>query len=276
LNLKPIIILGTPRSGTTYLGNLLKNHSELFYAEEYRFTWLYGNEGLSDMLRPIHVTNKNKAYIRKRFQDMVVASKKTRLLEKTPSNSLRPFFVKEIFPEAKFIYIQRDPLECILSIQDLWKRKADGITTVSKSNIYRRFKDLNLNQFRYLIPEMIKRVSPKFHSGRINNLWGPRIPGMSKILNNLGLLETCCIQWRFCTDELNYFYKSMPKDNILHCNLEELDARKIEQILDFCDLGHEGILDTFNKTFVKNPSGVRSKTLNDSEMKLINRWINHQ
>ena len=36
------------------------------------------------------------------------------------------------------LFIYRDPSECILSIRDLWLKKADGLSNVTKHNYYRK------------------------------------------------------------------------------------------------------------------------------------------
>lgn len=271
-NSTPIIILGSPRSGTTFLGNLLKEHSTLFYAEEYRFTWLYQNEKYADMLRPRHASSKVKKYIRNKFFSLVGSNNKSRLLEKTPSNALRPFFVDEIFPNAKYLYITRDPSECILSIRDLWSSTATKITSVNKSIYIRRLNDIHISQYKYIVPEIITRIVPKAFSSS-ENLWGPRLPGFNKIVQNLGLFEACCMQWRFCHDELENFHKNGPRDRILKLKLENLNIQVIKDILKFCDLPEENLLDVFCENFTKNPSGLRMDSINDRDAKILQRWI---
>lgn len=268
----PIIILGSPRSGTTFLGNLLKNHTDLFYAEEYRFTWLYKNEKYADMLRPNHASDCVKKYIRNKFFDLVNSNNKCRLLEKTPSNALRPFFVNEIFPDAKYIYITRDPRECILSIKDLWSSTARDLSNVDKGIYVRRFKDMHISQYKYILPEIIKRVVPKALTNS-ENLWGPRLPGFEKIVRNLGLFEACCMQWRFCHDELENFYKNGPRERILKIKLEDLNITAINDILKFCNLSQENLIGTFQESYKKNPSGLRINCIGDNDMETMQRWI---
>lgn len=43
------------------------------------------------------------------------------LLEKTPKNSLRIPFLKQVFPDARFIFLWRDPRENISSIMEAWR-----------------------------------------------------------------------------------------------------------------------------------------------------------
>ncbi|MFL6195462.1 MAG: TIGR03032 family protein [Thermoanaerobaculia bacterium] len=44
-----------------------------------------------------------------------------RLLEKTPKNALRVPFLAEAFPDARFVYLYRNPREAISSIYEAWK-----------------------------------------------------------------------------------------------------------------------------------------------------------
>ncbi len=44
-----------------------------------------------------------------------------RLLEKTPKNSLRIAFLKQVFPDARFIFLWRDPRENLSSIMEAWR-----------------------------------------------------------------------------------------------------------------------------------------------------------
>ena len=43
-----------------------------------------------------------------------------RMLEKTPKNSLRIPFLAAVFPEARFIYLHRDPREVLASMMEAW------------------------------------------------------------------------------------------------------------------------------------------------------------
>jgi hypothetical protein len=46
-----------------------------------------------------------------------------RLLEKTPKNALRVPFLLEVFPDAQFIYLQRDPRANLSSMMQAWRAK---------------------------------------------------------------------------------------------------------------------------------------------------------
>jgi hypothetical protein len=44
-----------------------------------------------------------------------------RLLEKTPKNALRIPFMKQLFPDAQFVYLYRDPKPVLASMIDAWQ-----------------------------------------------------------------------------------------------------------------------------------------------------------
>ena len=124
---RPIIIVGAPRSGTTLLGNILRRHSALAYLVEPRLTWRYGNDRRSDALRPEHAGDKVRQHIRAAFAEAVRQADRDRLLEKTPSNSLRMGFVDRVLPGCQFVHIVRDGVESVLSIRGYWQQHARGI-----------------------------------------------------------------------------------------------------------------------------------------------------
>jgi hypothetical protein len=46
-----------------------------------------------------------------------------RLLEKTPKNALRVPFLLEVFPDAQFVFLQRDPRTNLSSMMEAWRGK---------------------------------------------------------------------------------------------------------------------------------------------------------
>ena len=49
---------------------------------------------------------------------------RVRMLEKTPKNSLRVPFLARVFPEARFIYLYRDPRQVLSSMIEAWTTRA--------------------------------------------------------------------------------------------------------------------------------------------------------
>jgi hypothetical protein len=105
---KYFFIIGSPRSGTSILGELLNSHPDINYIFEAIDIWEIAGHGenKSHRLTEIHATNDTSQKIRDWFKEHEQG--KPVLIEKNPRNSLRIPFVHSIFPDAKFIYIFRD------------------------------------------------------------------------------------------------------------------------------------------------------------------------
>jgi hypothetical protein len=58
------------------------------------------------------------------LSDFLVQNKQVRLLEKTPKNSLRISFLREVFPDARFVFLYREPRGNIASLIDGWNAEA--------------------------------------------------------------------------------------------------------------------------------------------------------
>ncbi len=116
----PIILIGTHRSGTTWLGDVFSRHPALAYFEEPRHVWTWGNAYTrDDVLTEHHARPRVKAHIRKTFDSFVRASAKDRLVEKTPSNTLRLRFIREVYPEARIVMVVRDGRSVLRSTDEI-------------------------------------------------------------------------------------------------------------------------------------------------------------
>ena len=70
--------------------DVLGVHGDVVHRNEPRLTWRYGNDGRSDWMRPEHATSAIREHIRREFAARVREGGGRRLVEKTPSNALRP------------------------------------------------------------------------------------------------------------------------------------------------------------------------------------------
>jgi LPS sulfotransferase NodH len=139
---KPVIIVAAPRSGSTLL------FEQLSKSEEF---WTIGSEshqvieGIaefnvtagqcdSNTLTGNDIKRDSIQVLRDEFHKNLKNSKgvmwgkekrnfKPRFLEKTPKNTLRIGMLNEVFPDALFIYLYRDPRENISSIIEAWRSK---------------------------------------------------------------------------------------------------------------------------------------------------------
>lgn len=139
---RPIFIVSAPRSGSTLLFEMLAANDAF---------WTLGGEGHGQVesIPGLSPRNRNlesnrltaadaKEDIRQQLLDNFATSLRTvdgtpyrgtaepapqaiRFLEKTPKNALRIPFFKAIFPDAKFIYLQREAKANISAIIEAWK-----------------------------------------------------------------------------------------------------------------------------------------------------------
>jgi hypothetical protein len=122
---EPIFIIGAPRSGTSLLYAIFRNSSQLaHWPGEAHEVWeadyhpalreWESNELVASDLAPTAAT-------RIRTQFFLTAGPRKRLVDKTPRNSLRVGFVEALFPDARFVFLQRDGRDNVNSLINAWR-----------------------------------------------------------------------------------------------------------------------------------------------------------
>ena len=104
----PIFILGMPRSGTTFLEQVLSSHSSIHGAGELNYLPKIIDNIKLDKLQNFDSIIKN---IRSEYYEKVLKlSNKKFIIDKLPMNFRWIGFIANAFPEAKIIHIQRNPM----------------------------------------------------------------------------------------------------------------------------------------------------------------------
>jgi hypothetical protein len=135
---RPVFIMAAPRSGSTLLFETLACTPQ-FSTVGGEAHWLVegfdhlspGAPGIDDnRLDGRHATPDVRVELERRLverlrdprgQPLPANAAALRVLEKTPKNALRiPFFAK-LFPDARFVFLWRDPRENLSSIIEAWK-----------------------------------------------------------------------------------------------------------------------------------------------------------
>lgn len=117
-------MVGSPRSGTTFLGECLEAVPELSYHYEPLLTqWLARERG-----RLGWSPARERAVYRGTYRWLLRAHGEgdLRFAEKTPRNSFSVSLLAELFPDASFVHIVRDGRDVALSLLRLPWFRADG------------------------------------------------------------------------------------------------------------------------------------------------------
>jgi sulfotransferase family protein len=132
-----VFIVAAPRSGSTLLFETLAASEELVTVGGEAHWLVEGIDELrvgapgvdsnrlsADVCSPA-IARRMQAMLAAKLQDStghaVSAQDGRRFLEKTPKNSLRIPFFEQVFPEAQFIFLWRDPRENLSSIIEAWR-----------------------------------------------------------------------------------------------------------------------------------------------------------
>jgi hypothetical protein len=134
---RPVFIVSSPRSGSTLLFETLAQAPRLYTIGDESHALIEGIPELrpaakgfaSNRLTAADATPAIVAALRERMdrelRDRAGAAPapqgRSRVLEKTPKNSLRIPFLAALFPEAHFIYLQRDVRETLSSMIEAWQ-----------------------------------------------------------------------------------------------------------------------------------------------------------
>lgn len=228
---KPIFILGTGRSGTTILGILLSMHREVAYLNEPKALWhsIYPLEDLIGSyscgqayyrLNDAQASPEVKKNAHKLYGAYLTATFSARVVDKYPELIFRVPFVKEIFPDAKFLFLVRNGWDTCRSIE-LWSKrigyKFDG-------EIH-DWWGINKRKWHLLVDQVVAN----------DDLLGANIEEIKKYTDHS---EMSACEWVVTMREGLKLLKERPEDVKL-VRYEELTRspkRILTEIADFCEL----------------------------------------
>lgn len=129
-----VFLLGLPRSGTTLLAAMLANHSAIFCPPE---PWLMLALQAFGTVHPSHPADSQaigeatreflpdptpsmRAFALDAYNRKLEEAGRSVFVDKTPRYYLILPYLAEMFPQARFIWLQRNPLAVALSYQQTW------------------------------------------------------------------------------------------------------------------------------------------------------------
>lgn len=134
---RPIFIVSTPRSGSTLLFETLTRAPGVYTigGESHQLIesipqltiWAHGFSSnrllAADAVPDVVAKLRRRFLVNMRDRDgnvLAPGHDRFRMLEKTPKNSLRIPFLLKAFPEARFVFLYRDPCQVLASMMEAW------------------------------------------------------------------------------------------------------------------------------------------------------------
>ena len=166
---KPLFILGTGRSGTTILGIVLSMHRDVGFLNEPKAMWhaIYPDEdvigsysrGIAHYRLDASVANEGiKRNAHKLFGAYLASVFSKRLADKYPELIFRVPFVREIFPDAQFIFLVRNGWDTCASIEK-WSNRCGE----QKNGEVHDWWGVNQRKWKLMLKELIE-PDPYFQS----------------------------------------------------------------------------------------------------------------
>ncbi len=131
---RPVFIVGSPRSGTTILGTILGCQGDVLFLNEARpiwhravpeinesrFHWVGGEPWGRIHLTEADDNEASRKSLEFDFGRLLTWSRKERLVEKLPLNLFRVPWLRAMWGDAKFVQIMRDPFSTTASKAQSW------------------------------------------------------------------------------------------------------------------------------------------------------------
>ena len=202
-NLNKIFIVGMPRSGTSLVEQILASHSDIFGGGELSYladacSLTLGaqhsdQQEVFDSLKKSFPVEQIFKHYNNEIQKLKI--KENTITDKMPHNYLLINIIINVFPDAKIIFCNRDPMDNCLS---LYKRTF-GVNTIH-SYLY----DQKILGEYYLLHQDIMKYWKNLYKSKIFEIkYEELIEDQEKWTRNL--LEFCDLLWE---DECLMFYKT--------------------------------------------------------------------
>ena len=225
--MKPLLILiGAGRSGTNIVRDTLTHLSgwETWDCDEINLIWRHGNIHHPHDIFGAELARPNvKAFIQKAFRSFQTQSNAKVVVEKTCANSMRVPFIREIFPNARFLYITRDGRDVALSAAKRWTASVE--------------MEYLLKKLKYVPKVDIPFYGLRFVKNRLHQVqcqekrqavWGPIFPGMADWAKAHPLLDVCARQWAESVNEADRAFADMIDEHYHHIKYEDFVTNPTE------------------------------------------------
>lgn len=216
---RPIFIIGAPRSGTSMLYAILRSSSRLrHWPGEAHEVWEADHHPAlrgwdSNGLTAADADEKTAERIRRSF--FLVTGAKNRLIDKTPRNALRIPFIETVFPDARYVFLQRNGRDNINSLINAWRTP--------------RYRTYALPE-----PHSIPGVDPNWWKFTLYPGWREDTKGPLEVV--------CAKQWKLSYDYALAALNEVPAERQVTVRYEMLADHpedEVGRILGFLELSYE-------------------------------------
>jgi len=243
-----VFVVGSPRSGTTILSEVLGRHPDVadFYEPYYIWDHRIGS-GEDDVRTAAMADAATCAFVRREFELFAKKSRKSVVVEKSPETCFRVPYVHSVFPEAKWIHIIRDGRDSVESIyRETLKRKRmvqqrdlkEYIATVRETM---RLTPFWRNRLQTMLFELRGTASldPRRYFNKAKWQggvgWGPRFPGWRQAQRQLSPIGFAAMQWRTSIEALIQGLNDVPREQRETCRYEDFAARPEAELKRLCE-----------------------------------------
>ena len=227
---RPIILLGNFRSGTTMMQRILSTHPDVVELYEPVGMWLYADPLREhDEFDESDATERVRKYIRGQFLKYQNENGGRTIIEKTPHNILRIKYVREIFPDAHFLYIVRNPLSFISSVELKWQNPA------GRKRILKRIKSTPVAQIPLYFKQFItQQWHKKVLRRKYLSIWGPRYKGIQNDIKTEDIWTVIARQWARSTNKAERDLADFDDGQVLKLRYEDFVENPLEHLQRIC------------------------------------------
>ncbi len=217
---QPVIVIGAARSGTKLLRDTISRDPNIDCVPyDVSYIWRLGNEkSPDDELTLEQLTPSIRRKILRQID--AFSTGKPFLIEKTVGNCLRVPFVREVFPQAKFIHLIRDGRDVVESAFRQWVARPDWRYIFQKARTF----PLALAP-GYAMSYAFKTAYRSLTRGTKKvSSWGPVYHGLSEDLGQRSTLEVCARQWAVSVERSREGLRTVPQNQVFEVRYETFVA----------------------------------------------------
>lgn len=265
---RPIILLGNTRSGTTVVQKVVCAHPGIAAWYEPRTLWLFPDPGRPhDEFDESDATERVKRYVRGQFLKYQKQHGNCIVLEKTPANILKIPMVRAIFPDAIFMFIVRNPMSFISSVELKWQKP------LTAKGIRRRLRSTPVNQLHHYAGRLIRdRFNKHILRRKYLGLWGPRYKGIDQDLENQDLMTIIARQWARCSQKAEEDLAQFPEGAVLRLKYEDFvedPISELERICSHCRIEMTDGMVNYTREHVKSDRQLKWQRFDPTELAKI-------